>query len=428
MQLDLDYIINDDTKYCKVILNNFHCTCTTRNIFPIPGYEPPTSILFDEEIFRLRAIRIGMGLGLVLFYINEHIFRAGAKEYLSIRNYCENRKIPIIEPEDIFWGEIQNNVKQLKDEIKDITINFIKILDRSFLLKPEYYWGMCFKYSMKLPETSPILLSTKKQKELFNENIKKFNEEFIRFSHILCDRFNIKKQYYLEFSWMMIEKIAVEYYSQQWIEQYVPKDIIFPNDLNVLIDNALKNHGLSKRKDDKYSMFIYCCMKYNLIHYDNWYDAYFMSENIIQNRVDIYSTELLEQKLKTTMEKSLLEEKYNIDYIDMMNGNEFEHFVSELFSKMGFCAEVTKQSGDQGLDVIAEKSGKKIGIQAKCYSNAVGNSAIQEAVAGMNYYRCDKAIVVTNNYFTNSAIDLANANNVVLWDRSILKEKISELF
>lgn len=120
--------------------------------------------------------------------------------------------------------------------------------------------------------------------------------------------------------------------------------------------------------------------------------------------------------------------RYSIDDVDLMNGSEFESFVSSLFSKMGYITEVTKQSGDQGLDVIAEKQGKRLGIQAKCYSNTVGNSAIQEAVAGMNYYHCDKVIVVTNNFFTNAAIELAKANNVVLWDRNLLKEKIIELF
>ena len=55
-------------------------------------------------------------------------------------------------------------------------------------------------------------------------------------------------------------------------------------------------------------------------------------------------------------------------------------------------------------------------------------TAIQEAFAGKNYYNCDKVMVITNNYFTSSAIELAKINNVVLWDRNILKEKINELF
>lgn len=93
---------------------------------------------------------------------------------------------------------------------------------------------------------------------------------------------------------------------------------------------------------------------------------------------------------------------------------------------MGYSTHVKEQSGDQGHDVIATKVDHKIGIQSKCYSGSVGNSAVQEAVAGMSFYKVDKSIVITNNYFTTSVIELAKSNRVILWDRTILKEKLSE--
>ena len=138
----------------------------------------------------------------------------------------------------------------------------------------------------------------------------------------------------------------------------------------------------------------------------------------------IYSSDI-KSKLKTQQIRKI--SKYTIDDIDLMNGNEFEEFVGILFKKMGYSTQVTKQSGDQGLDVIALKNGKKIGIQAKCYTNAVGNSAVQEAVAGKNFYNCDKVLVITNNFFTASAIELAQANDVILWNRDMLKEKLKEM-
>ena len=110
-----------------------------------------------------------------------------------------------------------------------------------------------------------------------------------------------------------------------------------------------------------------------------------------------------------------------------MGGLEFEQFIAELFSKMGYAAKVTKASGDQGIDVIAEKNGRKIGIQTKCYSSKVTNTAIQEAVAGIQHYRLDKGMVITNNWFTGSARELAQSNNIVLWDRNLLKEKLNEI-
>lgn len=113
-----------------------------------------------------------------------------------------------------------------------------------------------------------------------------------------------------------------------------------------------------------------------------------------------------------------------IDDIDLMTGAEFEDFLVRLFTKMGYGSYATKASGDQGIDVIAEKNGKKYGIQAKCYLGTVGNSAIQEAFAGKVFYNLDKVIVVANNTFTKSAIDLATKTDVILWDRTILVDKL----
>jgi HJR/Mrr/RecB family endonuclease len=129
-------------------------------------------------------------------------------------------------------------------------------------------------------------------------------------------------------------------------------------------------------------------------------------------------------KLKTTYNKK----RYTSDDVDLMDGLEFERLIAELFSKMGFETKITKTTGDQGIDVIASKDGNQIGIQAKCYSSTVGNKAIQEASAGKKYYHLDKVMVITNNFYTDSARQLASANSIILWDRNNLIEKIERFF
>lgn len=70
----------------------------------------------------------------------------------------------------------------------------------------------------------------------------------------------------------------------------------------------------------------------------------------------------------------------------------------------------------------------KLGIQAKCYTRSVTNKAVQEVVAGLKYYNLSKGIVITNRYLTDSAIKLAAANDIIIWDRAILQEKIAKYF
>ena len=108
---------------------------------------------------------------------------------------------------------------------------------------------------------------------------------------------------------------------------------------------------------------------------------------------------------------------------DRMDGHTFEHYCAGLLRKNGFHhVEVTRGSGDQGIDILAWKHRKKYGIQCKCYSYYLGNKAIQEAYAGMKFYECDVAAVLTNQYFTNSAVALSEKTDVLLWNRSVLEE------
>ncbi len=126
-------------------------------------------------------------------------------------------------------------------------------------------------------------------------------------------------------------------------------------------------------------------------------------------------------------EKNLLEEK-NSDEIDFesMDGYNFERFLGELFKKMGYTVINTKLSGDQGADLVVERFGEKTVIQAKCYSGAVSNKAVQEVAASRKYYNCSKAIVITTGYFTKAAVSLAESNKVELWDGKKLEKTIEE--
>lgn len=108
--------------------------------------------------------------------------------------------------------------------------------------------------------------------------------------------------------------------------------------------------------------------------------------------------------------------------IDKMDGHDFEQFTSALLRKLGYeRVEVTPGSGDQGVDVIAVKDGKRYAIQCKRYSKKLGNKPVQEVFAGKTIYGCSVAVVLTNNYFTEGAKEAAKATGVELWDRDTLR-------
>ena len=109
--------------------------------------------------------------------------------------------------------------------------------------------------------------------------------------------------------------------------------------------------------------------------------------------------------------------------IDQMEGADFEAYLAVKFREKGYKVAFTPATGDQGADLIIEKRKRRIAVQAKRYEGKIGNSAVQEAIAGMAYYDCDHAMVITNSEFTPAAVKLAEKCNVELWDREMLRKK-----
>lgn len=120
--------------------------------------------------------------------------------------------------------------------------------------------------------------------------------------------------------------------------------------------------------------------------------------------------------------------KCSLNDIDNFNGFEFEQFCTELLEINRYeNVQNTQKSVDYGIDIIAEKDNIKYAIQCKRYEQKVGNDAIQEAMAGKEYYECNIAIVLTNSTFTRNAQRLARSTGVILWDRNMLKNMIEKI-
>jgi restriction system protein len=132
-------------------------------------------------------------------------------------------------------------------------------------------------------------------------------------------------------------------------------------------------------------------------------------------------------KIKMNFKKKWSFRQITLQEIDNMNGYEFEDYVRKLYIALGYKVKHTSLSGDQGADLILSKDGEETAVQVKRYSGSVSNKAVQEVVASKGFYNCNKALVVTNSFFTDPAIRLANANNVELIDRNGLKHLIHRI-
>lgn len=116
-----------------------------------------------------------------------------------------------------------------------------------------------------------------------------------------------------------------------------------------------------------------------------------------------------------------------IENIDKFSGIQFEEFLVTYYTELGYRVKLTQKTNDYGADLILYKNKESIVVQAKRYSSKVGISAIQEVSAAQKYYNSNKSIVITNNYFTNQAENLAKRCDVTLIDRNALIDIMSKI-
>lgn len=106
---------------------------------------------------------------------------------------------------------------------------------------------------------------------------------------------------------------------------------------------------------------------------------------------------------------------------DLLSCYDFECYVAKIFATLGYKYNITPKSGDKGADIILhDENNCETVVQVKQYSHKVGVSAIQEIYSAKDYYFANNAIVVTNNYFTKQATDMAGRLGVRLIDRDEL--------
>jgi len=97
-----------------------------------------------------------------------------------------------------------------------------------------------------------------------------------------------------------------------------------------------------------------------------------------------------------------------------LSGIEFEALCRDILFHNGWRVNETKKTGDQGVDLVAQSTSQRLCFQCKRQSAPVGNAAVQQVYAGLAFYKCDEAYVVSNAGYTASSRDLANAVGVKL--------------
>ena len=121
--------------------------------------------------------------------------------------------------------------------------------------------------------------------------------------------------------------------------------------------------------------------------------------------------------------RRLAQQERTVAVTDVMSGSQFEHWVARLMRASG-CrrVRVSGGSGDMGADVTGyAPDGRRLVVQCKRYSAKVGSPEVQRfAGTARHIHDADVALLVTNNYLTAQATDVARRCHISVVDRDAL--------
>ena len=115
----------------------------------------------------------------------------------------------------------------------------------------------------------------------------------------------------------------------------------------------------------------------------------------------------------------------------MTRYRKFEFLAGEYLKQEGFETEVTQGSADWGVDVFAEKDGKRYAVQVKMYGDCktkVTRSMMMELYGVMHYFDCQGAILIYNGGIMPDAVKVAVKLGIQLiyLDQHLLDQQVSE--
>jgi predicted transcriptional regulator len=119
---------------------------------------------------------------------------------------------------------------------------------------------------------------------------------------------------------------------------------------------------------------------------------------------------------------------------EQLSPTEFENLFSEIMEEYGWETNLTPDSGDRGVDIVAKKEApfsQRVLIQVKKYQNdnLIGSGDIQKysGLKNRTGETVDAVVVATTSGFTNEAKKVANNRDIKLINGTEIRSYLSKL-
>lgn len=109
-----------------------------------------------------------------------------------------------------------------------------------------------------------------------------------------------------------------------------------------------------------------------------------------------------------------------------LDGISFERQVGHLFKQLGKSVELTKASGDWGVDVFLRDDSGLTAVQCKAHRGKIGPSVVRDLYGAMTHFQANRGMVISTGGYTVGARDFAMGKTIDLLDLSdLLKLQMS---
>ena len=108
------------------------------------------------------------------------------------------------------------------------------------------------------------------------------------------------------------------------------------------------------------------------------------------------------------------------EQIARMDRTQFVVYVARLFSRKGYSVKLTPVIDNYCIDMVVEKHGVAIAVAVVPATRLLGRDDMVCVAEGRKHYPVNNAMVVTNLYFDNTAVQFAREQCMSLVDRNVL--------
>jgi len=117
-------------------------------------------------------------------------------------------------------------------------------------------------------------------------------------------------------------------------------------------------------------------------------------------------------------QQEFLNEHVDINWLNKLSWQDFEHQVAEVYRQQGFEVEETGGGGaDGGIDLILHRNHQKSVVQCKRWKTyKIGVQPVRELFGVMHSEGADRAIFITSGIYTNEALQFAEGKPLELVD------------